>query len=225
MIAFTSGSRATRVLRLTCAARSARRCLAFALGVGFGGAGCGSAQPESFYVLASGLRAPRAAPASQPSILVTPAALPDLVDRPQLVISGEANRVTVLEQHRWAEPLRAAIARVVAEDLGQLLGTSQASTRDDVIRHPTCRVSLDVRRFETRADSAVDVDILWTVACPPSDRQGQSRVAERIATGGAKLEATVAAYGRALDAVSREIAQAFPAPGAASAGPPSENNR
>jgi uncharacterized lipoprotein YmbA len=169
-------------------------------------AGCASAPPERFYALSSGLQAAAAAPSAR-TVIVAPAALPDVVDRPQLVDHRDPNRVAILDQQRWAEPLRGGVARVVAEDLGQLLGTGRVSTREDVIRSPDCRVNLDVRRFDARAGTAT-VELLWTVACAGAPRQlGRSLATERIA--GADTGATVAAYGRALDTVSREIAAGF----------------
>jgi uncharacterized protein len=170
-------------------------------------AGCASAPPQSFYTLSAGLP-PAGVSEPGPSVLVGRAALPEIVDRPQLVVRAGANQVAILEQQRWAEPLRDAIPRVVAENLGQLLATSEVSTRDEVIRQPVCRVSLDVRRFEARPGAAVEVETLWTVACAGADRRiGQSRVRQPVAGGG--YGALVVAQGRALDAVSRDIGQAI----------------
>jgi uncharacterized protein len=170
------------------------------------GAGCASTARPSFYTLSAGVPA-AAATAPGPSVLVGRAALPEMVDRPQLVVRADANQVAILEQQRWAEPLREAIPRVVAENLSRLLATAEVSTRDEVIRDPTCRVSLDVRRFEARAGAAVDIETLWTVACAGAPRRvGQSRVRQPAAGGG--YGALVVAHGRALDAVSRDIGRA-----------------
>jgi uncharacterized lipoprotein YmbA len=178
-------------------------------------AACASAPPERFYTLSSGVRS--AATARQParSVVVAPAALPEIVDRPQLVLRADENHVAILEQQRWAEPLRSGISRVVAEDLGKLLGTWRVSTRDEAIGSPDCRVSLDVRRFDTaRAGTAVRVEALWTVACVGSgERMGRSAAEERVAepVAGASFDAVavVAAHGRALDSLSRDIADAL----------------
>lgn len=169
--------------------------------------GCASAPPERFHTLSSAgpPRLGLARPAL--SVVVSPAAVPDLVDRPQLVVHETANQVAILEQQRWAEPLRAGVARVVAEDLGRLLGTSQVSTRDEALRSPDCRVYLDVRRLEARTGAAVTVDALWTVTCAGSPRQtGQSLASAPIS--GAGYEAVVTAHGRVLGRLSHDIAAA-----------------
>ena len=181
-------------------------------------AGCASAPPERFYTLAAGVRdaattdAATDAPGADGggrSIVVAPAALPESVDRPQLVTSAGGNRVAILEQQRWAEPLRTGIARVVAEDLGRLLGTRRVSTREDVLRSPDCRVYLDVRRFDSAASSAaVDVEARWTGTCAGAARRTGRSAAREPAPGGTP-DALVVAHGRALDRVSRDIAQAI----------------
>lgn len=176
-------------------------------GLGFG-FGCASAPPERFFSLSSGVRdiAALNEPAA-PRVVVEPAALPELVDRPQLVLQADGHQVTILEQQRWAEPLRTGIPRVVAENLTRLLGTNQVSTRDDAIGTPDCRVVIDVRRFESQRGSAVSLDTLWVVSCAGAPRRtGQAQVREPVT--GDSFDAVVAAHGRALDVVSRDIATA-----------------
>lgn len=163
--------------------------------------------PEHFFALSSGVP-PAAAPAPERSrsVVVEQAVLPDLIDRPQLVVRGDGNTVVILEQQRWAEPLRSGIPRVVAENLGKLLGTNRVSTRDDVIRSPDCRVMIDVRRLDSQPLLEVTLEALWTVACGDAPRRtGQSIAHERLASK--EIDAVVAAHGRVLDSMSRDIAR------------------
>jgi uncharacterized lipoprotein YmbA len=53
---------------------------------------------------------------------VGPVTVPAAVDRPQIVLRVDANRVALQEQSRWAEPLKESIPRVVASNLAVLLG-------------------------------------------------------------------------------------------------------
>jgi uncharacterized lipoprotein YmbA len=175
-------------------------------------AGCASAPPETFYTLSSGLRGEAVSgPRPARTVVVTRAAVAEVVDRPQLVVEGSGHRVAILEQQRWAEPLRAGISRVVAEDLERLLGGWRVSTRDEVLAAPDCRVTLDVRRFAyTRAAAIVTVDALWTVTCLGGERHvGESTVHEPVAD--ASVEAVVTAQGRALGPVSRDVARTLQA--------------
>jgi uncharacterized lipoprotein YmbA len=200
----------------TTSARMTSRLLAGAIVLIMTAGACASAPPERLYALSSGVRG-AAFPARSParSVVVAPAVLPEIVDRPQLVLRTDENRIALLEQQRWAEPLRLGISRVVAEDLGQLLGTWRVSTRDEAIGNPDCRVSLDVRRFDTtRAGATVRVQTLWTVTCAGfAERTGQTATEERVAepVAGTTFDAVavVAAHGRALDSLSRDIADAL----------------
>jgi uncharacterized lipoprotein YmbA len=167
--------------------------------------GCASAPAERFYTLTPGARVPLGGDGR--SVVVGQALLPELVDRPQLVRRGDANRVVILEQQRWAEPLRTGVPRVVAENLRTLLGSPQISTRDEVIGPADCRVELDIRRLD--ADSTrVSLDALWTVACTGTPkRPGHSSLREPITD--TQPPSLVAAQSRALDHLSHDIALAF----------------
>jgi uncharacterized lipoprotein YmbA len=179
-------------------------------------ASCATTAKESFYVLSSSAPEALAAPApGERRVIVEAAALPDLVDRPQLVVHEDTHRVAILEQQRWGEPLRAGIARVVADSLGRQLGVKTVSSREDALRDPDCRVSLDVRRFEARPADKVTVETLWTLACTGAPRRtGWSTWREPVLA--ADHAAIVAAQGRALDRLSADIARAVRQPAALS---------
>src|SRR5215831_11920805 len=84
-------------------------------------AGCSTA-PSRFYTLDS-IAASDGAPAASYTVLVGPVAIPASVDRPEIVVQTAPYRVEIDEFNRWAAPLNDSIARVIASDLGQLLGT------------------------------------------------------------------------------------------------------
>ena len=165
---------------------------------------------ETFYVL-SGPEG--AAPAGGPQALalyVGPVAVPDSVDRAQMVIQGSANQVDLAEEHRWAEPLKTAIPRVVAEHLMRLLGTPRVmSSRVGTSLDVDYRVALEVQRFESSLSRGATVEVLWTVTgkrATPA-RSGRSSVTEPAAA--ATPEAIAAAHSRALGRVAADIAAAL----------------
>ena len=175
-------------------------------------AGCASTPRENLYTL-SAVAPQRAGGASQDSgivVLVESANVPELVDRPQFVISAGDSRMSLLEQQRWAEPLKSQIARTVALNLGRLLGSSRVSTKllaggGDA----GYRVNLDVQRFESRPGDAVSLEVLWTVrrGMAPEVTSGRSIVREAALAPG--YDALVAAHDRALATISGEIAAAI----------------
>ncbi|MFH0351268.1 MAG: membrane integrity-associated transporter subunit PqiC [Chromatiales bacterium] len=173
-------------------------------------AGCGSPPKERFYTLsAAGVAANVTAAEARDPVVVGPVTLPEVVDRPQLVVRVGANEVAILEQHRWAEPLKSEIPRLIARTLSQLLGTSRVSAYpESTSQEAHLRVAVDILRFEAAPGIEVSVEALWSVRRLPDGKPitGRSVVREPIAGEG--YDAVVAAYGRALATLSRDIAQA-----------------
>ncbi len=173
--------------------------------------GCASAPEEHFYTLSAIATPASTMPRSKTSVSVGPVTLPELVDRPQLVLQRDANRVSILEYQRWAAPLGSTIGQVVAANLTRLLGGARvaaypqsASTDSDY------RVVLDVQSFESSPDTA-RLEVLWAIRDSKGElvRAGRSTLSEP--TGGGDTAALVAAHDRALAALSREIAGFIPA--------------
>jgi uncharacterized lipoprotein YmbA len=178
----------------------------------FAVAGCGSVPTQNYYVLTATVApAAPATAASTPTTLVfiDPAHLPEVVDRPQFVLgAGDANRVTILEQQRWGEPLRAAIPQVLALDLErQLPGARVTAAPQDTLPDDAWRLALDVQRFEARPGDAVTIEITWTLrrtGAAASTKSGRSTARETLAAG--DHGAIAAAASRALATISRDIA-------------------
>ncbi|HUQ28856.1 MAG TPA: PqiC family protein [Usitatibacter sp.] len=184
--------------------------------VGFALAACsltGGGMKESFYVLSGPEGAAPAATPNALSIYVGPVAVPESVDRAQMVIHNSANQVDLTEEHRWAEPLKTAIPRVVAEHLMRLLGTSRVmSSRVGTSLDLDYRVALEVQRFDSSLTRGATVEVLWTLTgkrATPS-RSGRSSVTE--AATAATPEGVAAAHSRALARVAADIAGAIRAP-------------
>jgi len=164
---------------------------------------CASPPRERFYTLEAP-EAPAAADAAL-SIAVGPVTIPDLVDRPQFVLRVGANQVTITEQARWAEPLKSAIARVVAVNLASALSARVVSPRNGEVDY---RVALDVQRFDSGPGDSVLIDAAWTVTSSNGARRsGRSVVQEKAKV--MEYGALAAAHSAALAALSREIAQAI----------------
>ena len=141
-------------------------------------AGCGTTPDSVFYTLRAAEPAP--AESSAISVVVGPVTLPETVDRPQLVVSTGGSRVEIAEFHRWAEPLKSEVPRVIASHLGRQLGTTRVGVFTDVsISDPDYRVLVDVQRFELRRSEETVVDALWTVRA----RAGAARRGHRHRRG------------------------------------------
>jgi uncharacterized lipoprotein YmbA len=173
--------------------------------------GCGRSPRVNFYTLGAAVKSSTVNPSIQaPSVSVVNITLPALVDRPQLVERVSGNRVEILESQRWAEPLKNAISRLLAESLANRLGSDLVTAYpQNGAGNPDFRVYVDIQRFESMGDS-VSVDAHWSIRRRASEvpiKTGHSQVHE---TSGAEgYEALVAAYNRAIVSVGNDIAQAI----------------
>jgi uncharacterized protein len=171
-------------------------------------AACATTPEPRFYTLAPQAVVERAAPAVHlpyAVVVLEPASLSELVDRPQWVVRRSNSEVSILEQQRWAVPLRTEIPRVVAENLSSLLATEVVaeSTRVPLDAY---RVSLEVAGFEMLPTEEVGVDVEWHIRKGNHEvASGRSQVREGVA--GSDFEAAASAYSRALGGVSRDIAE------------------
>ncbi len=171
-------------------------------------AGCSSPPKTNFYTLSSTASAPARADARAPfSVAIGPVGIPESLDRPQMVTRTGANQLTLAEFERWAGPLKSEIALAIAENLKPLLGGASVFTYPQGV-NADVQVSVDVQRFDSALGEAATVEVLWQVrAAKGAARSGRSLVRE--ATGGPGYDALVAAHGRALAAVSGELAAAI----------------
>ena len=169
-------------------------------------AGCGSPLKERFYVLSAN---PMPAPAPgglSYRVAVGPVTVPAAVDRPQIVLRVNANRVALQEQSRWAEPLKESIPRVVASNLAVLLGDAQvAADAQDAAVPADCRVTIDIQRFDSVLGEAATLEVLWRVIVS-SGTATDGRFLIREPAGGQGYDALAAAHSRALAALSQDIA-------------------
>jgi uncharacterized lipoprotein YmbA len=170
-------------------------------------AACGSPLRERFYVLSAN---PMPAPAPgglSYRVAVGPVTVPAAVDRPQIVLRVNANRVALQEQSRWAEPLKESIPRVVASNLAVLLGDAQvAADAQDAAVPADCRVTIDIQRFDSVLGEAATLEVLWRVILSSGGTATNGRFLIREPAGGQGYDALAAAHSRALAALSQDIA-------------------
>jgi uncharacterized protein len=171
--------------------------------------GCGSSPSVRYYTLGTDQSLEKSAvshsSASAYAVAVGPVTVPNAVDRPQFVIQVAPNRVTLLDDQRWAEPLNSGIPRAIASDLARLLGVPTVMFPQDSLADVKYRVAIEIRNFVSVPGEAATVEATWTVFGPhDSVKRGQLLAREPVREGG--YEALAAAHGRALLRVSRELA-------------------
>ena len=175
--------------------------------------GCGTSPKSNFYTLG-----PEAVPAKTQtsySVAIGAVTVPDMVDRPQIVIRAGANQVVISDFDRWVGSLKGEISRAIADNLTQMLdGAIVYAYPQGATVTADYKVMVDVQRFDSALGDAATIEVLWQVR-PVKGEPKNGRSAVREATGGGGYDALVAAHSRALAAVSRDIANALRAAGAA----------
>jgi uncharacterized lipoprotein YmbA len=172
-------------------------------------AGCAGSPKSKFYTLSAVGPVQSAPAASAVPIAIESVTVPELVDRPQMVVRVDATRVEIDEFSRWAEPLKSQIPAVIAEDLTRLVPGARVSVypqrADDGAVY---RVSVDVQRFESAPGTMAGIAVLWSVRPPTGTAvSGRTVVHEPVAGGG--YDALVDAHNRAIGAVSADIARSI----------------
>jgi len=173
-------------------------------------AGCGSSPPATFYTLRSGSEAQTSTSTASYSVVVGPLTVPDLIDRPQLVLSNAGNQVTVAEQVRWAAPLRTEIPRVIASNIANTLKDARVSAYpQSADANADFVVSVDIVRFDSALGDAATLEALWSVRARKGAPEKNGRAVVQEKTRGSGYAELVAAHQRALSALSLEIAEAI----------------
>jgi uncharacterized protein len=168
-------------------------------------AGCATSPVSRFYTL-SPVQVAKPQPGVKPIVIsIDRVTVPELVDRPQIVSTIDANRVSIDEFARWADPLKSQIARTLAEDLIALIPGSTVSVYPQHVSDDGYRVSVDVQRFDSPASGAVTLAANWWVRPPKGNTVGGHAVV-RETVSGSGYDALVSAHSRALASLANAIA-------------------
>lgn len=140
---------------------------------------------------------------------VGPVDLPVYLDRPQMVIGEVPGRLQLAEYHRWGEPLRDSVTRVMAENLAQLLPRSHLLpfpwSRAIV---PDCQVEIHVLRFHVGAQGLSELKANWSLVSHNKVLMLREFRSE-IPVEGSGFAERVHAQSLNMAALSREIASSL----------------
>jgi len=172
-------------------------------------AACAAPAKPRYYTLSSESTAlaKAAGEVSEYRVAVGPVSVPEALDRPQIVLRVAPNRYAISDPEHWSEPLKSAIPRVIADEIGQRLPAARvAAHRQHGGQAADYRVLIDVLRFESVPGESITLEAAWSVLSRGGERLREARsvfVEPVDAPGVAPL---VAAHGKALAVLSREIA-------------------
>ena len=133
--------------------------------------------------------------------------IPEVLQRPQLVLALGPGSVELATGHRWGDPLERDMQRVLVADLGRFLGS------DRVVAAPggpavgaTYRVEVEVLRCQGRPGGTLHFLATWMIT-RPGDLQARvlARTELKEPVAGLDADALVAAHERVLALLSAEI--------------------
>jgi uncharacterized protein len=175
-------------------------------------AGCAASSPlVQLYHLRSA--APVASAAPVPSTmnwqLLQPVRVPEYLDRDALLLPQGQSGLLALPGHRWAEPLRDSVPRVLRQDLATLLGEARVWSAPVPAGVSIGRqVRVELLALEASADrSSVNLRARWSVIDPGGAGSARAdAVTLSIPSTGTDVDSLVAAHRLALWRLAERIA-------------------
>jgi len=172
-------------------------------------AGCASSPPVDYYTLET--TTPPRQTAGTRLVAIGPFALPEYLDRPQLVTRARGGRLRIDELVRWGEPLDDAFRRIVALEAGARAGSAT------VIQFPARRirggglqVTGQVTRFDAGIDDVARLDVQWAIRDTGGDVIGGPYASNLVVPIEADYPAgTVAALAEATRRFGAEVGDAL----------------
>ena len=138
-----------------------------------------------------------------------PVEMPAYLDRPQMVTGNPGAELQLAEYHRWAEPLKDTITRVLTENVGLWLPSRNviAFPWNRAIT-PDYQVEVKISRFQAGADGVCELKADWTIL-----RHNKPVMLNTFQTStaavGSDFAAKVAAQSQALAKFSQTLAIAL----------------
>jgi uncharacterized lipoprotein YmbA len=140
--------------------------------------------------------------------IIGPVQIPEYLDRSSIVVPTGSAGLSPLAGHRWAEPLKDAIPRILRQDLSALLGAQHvwaAPVPPGVVI--TRQLRLELLRFEASADRRqVRLQARWSLADPAGKSPPAAGQADlSVPSHSTEVDALVAAHRQALLLLARQI--------------------
>jgi len=181
---------------------------------------CGTPGPAPLRVQLQAEAPAAVAEGLQPMALqlqLLPTALPEVLETDDVLVPQGATGLQPLAGHRWAEPLRDAVPRLLRQDLAQWLGLPQlwqAPVPAGVVVQRQLRV--DVLQLQLDASrSRVQLQARWTLSDPSGATPPRSAVEHLSATvSGRDADAIVTAHRLVLWRLAGAVAAGVRAGGA-----------
>lgn len=147
--------------------------------------------------------------ADVPTVIVGPLTLPELVDRPQIVVREGDFAVHASEQERWASPLKESLTRMLSATLNHEAPARRFVPIFGADKHgESARLTVDISTLDLARSKGAILIAHWTYLDPinaRNDLDGESTAQAGIAMEG--YTGLVDALNRAAESVAIDMAQ------------------
>lgn len=154
------------------------------------------------------------ASAARPAVAIANPSLPPYLERVELVTRTGDGRLEVHEKHLWAEPLDAAMTRVIAENLRRLTKSANIQPSANFIaRDYSSLLEVRIERFDPLPNGSLVLECTWKLQVTgegdASPKAFKTIVPIRpiSAEDTELMSARITAMNEALAQLSRKIAQ------------------
>lgn len=149
-------------------------------------------------------------PANAPLVTVGPVNLPDYLRRAQILLLTDEVEYKPSAQGRWAEPLEAAVTRVMVENLATALGGGQVASLAAAPGGTRLQLTLQITEFVATDAGEVRFGGFWRLLAPDGrEVRAGARFALRQPMQGGGDAAVVNAMSDALAALTPDLVAAL----------------
>ncbi len=172
-------------------------------------AACGTPPPTHFHsLMPTEIAARPSAPPAASGVVVRldPIRVPAQVDQPQWLVQLGDDSMAVLEQERWASPLRDELYQALLEEL--IVGQGAIDARTQPGAGAATRIAIDVRRFDSLPGREARIQGSWTITAGDARNGSRCEWLIREASPGS-FPALAAAHRRAVVRLGAAIGEAL----------------
>ncbi|MFZ5569288.1 MAG: PqiC family protein, partial [Thermodesulfobacteriota bacterium] len=142
-------------------------------------------------------------------VSIGPVTVPEILNRPQIVIRNPRSGLQISQFNRWTEPLKTEIAAILADNIAALCGSDRIIpyTRENLFQ-PEYRLVIHIILLEGKPPEEIRLEAVWSIRenkTGKTMRLGKSRFQEPLISE--SCDDLMAAHSRILAAFSRELAR------------------
>ena len=172
-------------------------------------AGCGASTPLRYHALAPGAAAPGPSGGAAVLVEVLPVAVPERLNREEVVLTAPGGQPELRGNDRWAAPLADEMRQMVDDALWRRLRAADvygAPPLPGSAGLPQYRLALRVERLDATPGGQAVAEASWTLRRLPQGAQAFCRSGTAEAVAGTDTAGAVAAMGHAASRLAAAVA-------------------